>query len=101
LTGLLPVLGVLLLGAGLAFAAVGAWSVATARRPSWLSGKALRAGTARAWGGVTALGGLGAALWGANLLFLNDRVFQWVAIGLIFAGAAWITVASPGTRRSR
>jgi threonine/homoserine efflux transporter RhtA len=95
------ILGGLLLAVGLAFAAIGLWSAAMGRRPSWLSAKTLRTDRARSWGAATALGGLGAALWGANLLFLNDRLYQWVALGLILAGAVWITLASPNTRRSR
>jgi hypothetical protein len=95
------VLGGLLLVVGLVFVGVGLWSAATGRRPSWLSAKTLRSDIARAWGAATALGGLGAALWGANLLFLNDRIYQWIALGLILAGAVWITLASPKTRRSR
>jgi threonine/homoserine efflux transporter RhtA len=95
------ILGTVLLIVGLVFAGIGAWAAASGRRPVWFSSKSLRANTARAWGAATALGGLGAALWGANLLFLNDRLYQWVALGLILAGAVWITLASPRTRRSR
>jgi hypothetical protein len=95
------ILGGLLLLVGLVFAAVGLWSAATGRRPSWLGAKALGADRTRAWGAATALGGLGIALWGANLAFLNDRLYQWIALGLILAGAVWITLASPNSRRSR
>lgn len=90
-----------LLVAGLGVAAVGAWSAATSRRPAWLGLKPLSAGTARAWGGATAVCGLGAAVWGANLLVLNSRLVGMLAVGLIFVGAGWIVLASPASRRPR
>jgi hypothetical protein len=89
--------GILLLG--VAAMALGVWTAVMRRRPSWL--RPLPANTARSWGAATAVGGLGVAVWAANMLFVGSLVLELVGVVLLLSGAIWVSVASPRVRRPR
>lgn len=86
---------------GLAALALGAWTAATRHRPSWLPGRPLPPGTARAWGSATATGGLGVAIWAVNMLFFGILALELLGVVLLLSGAIWVSVAAPRVRRSR
>jgi hypothetical protein len=94
-------IGTIALLAGVLLGAVGAWSAATGGRPTWFPGRVLSPDRARTWGGATALGGAGLAIWGADQLFLGNPVVGTVGVVMIFAGAMWISLATPRARRSK
>jgi hypothetical protein len=93
--------GLAMIVAGGLIAVVGLWSAVTGGRPTWMPGRALTPEKARTWGAATALGGAGLLVWGLNLLVLKNSVVQVVATLTILAGAAWVSVMWPNTRRPR
>ena len=95
------VLGYAIMLLGLAALALGAWTAATRRRPSWLPGRPLPPGTARAWGAATAVGGLGVSIWAVNMLFFGSLAVELVGVALLLSGAIWVSVAAPRVRRSK
>ena len=97
----MQLVGVVMIVLGGLIAVVGVGSVVTRSRPAWMPGRALPPEKARAWGAATALGALGLLVWGLNLLFLKNGTVQLVAALMILAGAAWVSVMWPNTRRPR
>ena len=94
-------LGYAIMLLGLAAMALGAWTAVTRRRPTWLPGRPLPPGTARAWGAATGVAGLGVAVWAANGLFVGSVALELVGVVLLLSGAIWVSVAAPRVRRSR
>lgn len=93
--------GIALLAVGAAALGVGTWSAVTARRPAWLSAKALAADTVRLWGAGTALAGVGVGMFGIDELLTANGAFGLTAFVLIVSGAGLVIVATPRSRRSR
>jgi hypothetical protein len=87
--------------AGALLGGVGAWAAGTGSRPAWFPGRALSPDRARTWGGATALGGAGLAIWGADQLFLGNPLVGTAGVVMMFAGAMWISLATPRARRSK
>lgn len=105
--------GIVMLAIGGTALAIGAWSVATSRRPPWLGAKTIPESTVRMWGAGTALAGGGVAIVGFDQMALSNtglgtglgtrlgNALGIAAFALIFGGAGLVALATPRNRRRR